>query len=132
MKFFRFGRLPLLGCSIALAAVAVLAVAFERRTRPPLEGSPAPRSTHTAGRILYVDPETGERTAPPPAVVEREAARRRAGAVRADTGLVKEPLPGGGFRVDLQGRFQTARRKIVQPDGTVQYACEHGGHEVVR
>jgi hypothetical protein len=66
------------------------------------------------GMRVYIDPKTGEPTTPPPgAAVEAAPAVQQ----RSGEGLVEETLPGGGVKVDLQGRFKTPLVVTVGPDG---------------
>lgn len=86
-------------------------------------GSGAPNSTPDASpsdvrapargeRRLYVDPETGERTAPPPGTTGEP---RHPSLDTSTEGLVNRPLPGGGGAVDLQGRFKQLREGHAPP-----------------
>jgi hypothetical protein len=72
----------------------------------------------TAGMRVYVDPETGERLAAPPAA----AAPRRAAALAA--GLVEEVNPRGGYVVHLQQRFRGAMTAHAEDKGKVSVGCE--------
>ena len=86
-----------------------------------------------AGLRAAIDPETGE------LVVGTGAAGQPAGKAvdagieqmlsRSSEGLVKEALPGGGYRVDLQGRFMNLSVARVGEDGCVHH---HGGLAVLR
>lgn len=102
---------------IAFAIVSIgLALAGRLANAGDASSTPA-----TPGMRVYVDPETGQPTAPPPdaAVEAAPLAQQRSGE-----GLVEEPLPGGGVKVDLQGRFRTPLVVKVAPDGSAH--VEHG------
>src|SRR5690242_12076903 len=96
--------LSLVPCSAVLAADTSNSAAT-----PTKKSAAAP--THQSGVRVYVDPQTGRRTSQP-----TPEARRAAAAIDAQNpafnhsseGLVERPLPGGGFIVDLEGRFQSA------------------------
>jgi hypothetical protein len=90
--------------TIGLALVGRLAVAGDASVQP----GAAP------GMRVYIDPKTGEPTAPPPgaAVESAPAVQQRSGE-----GLVEEPAPGGGVMMDLKGRFKTPLVVTVDPDG---------------
>jgi hypothetical protein len=77
-----------------------------------------------AGMRAHVDPQTGARVAAPPAA----PAAASPSLSRSAAGLVEVPHPSGGFVVDLQGRFRSAVRATVQPDGTVTTDCTRDSH----
>lgn len=80
---------------------------------------------------IWIDPETGRRLPPPeraegepagdPGVVAERMSRR-------DDDLLEEPLPGGGVKVDLAGRFHTATTATIRPDGSLEIDCETAGN----
>lgn len=85
-------------------------------------GGDADDSKDRAGVMIYVDPETGEWTAPPP---DKEIRPPVAGALsQSAEGLVEKPGPAGGVMVDLKGRFQSSVIAVPRPDGGV--TVEHG------
>jgi hypothetical protein len=65
----------------------------------------------------YVDPATGNLVAEPPPGAAAPAAAAEAG--RASQGLIEEPVPGGGVKVDLKGRFKSPLVATVRPDGSL-------------
>jgi hypothetical protein len=69
------------------------------------------------GMRAYVDPATGRLLAEPPRGVAAPVAA--AEASRSSQGLVEEPVPGGGVKVDLKGRFKSPLVATVRPDGSL-------------
>ncbi len=110
-----------------LIAVPVALSSFEAAAAIPARGTPvvAERPTVAALRIAR-DPETGGWTLAPlpssavklPATLEEQMALNQ-----SDVGLLSEPLPGGGWTMDLQGRFQNY--EVVRRDaaGGLHYDC---------
>lgn len=74
------------------------------------------------GYRAYIDPETGELTSPPE--IQETTSERlhlspeemNAMSTSSDD-LVEEPLPGGGYMIDLQGRFQSSVFATVDKSG---------------
>jgi len=95
----------------------------------PAEPSPAAASTAevpdaAAGLLVVVDPETGE--------IVDQPSQAELGAVseafarsldRSDEGLVRQPLEGGGWIVDLKGRFRHALVARPTGDGGFELLC---------
>ncbi len=79
-----------------------------------------------AGYWVYVDPETGARSARPPADAAAAMAADPAFSTSGQ-GLVPRPAPGGGEIIDLQGRFQSPTVLTVGPNGKVSVDCPHPG-----
>ena len=83
-------------------------------------------STGAAGYVVYIDPATGKFTDSPqnasPIVFDAELQNALSTSSR---GLRAEPNPGpgGGMRVDLQGRFQNVMFAVVDSDGHVRTSC---------
>jgi hypothetical protein len=73
---------------------------------------------------VYIDPQTGAiRPSPAPGTVPLVLSPRDANAMRTDTeGLVEVPssVPGGGVKLDLQGRFQSPLVGTIDADGKVR------------
>lgn len=96
---------------------------------PPARDMPA----GPAGVRVHLDPLTGEildRPAEPEP--EGQAAEDRPSGVSGPRGwlntygddLIQEALPGGGFKVDLRGRFQSAVVATIDPEtGAVEVDC---------
>ena len=77
----------------------------------------------------FVDPQTGALTrepAPGTAPLELSPAEKNAFSTSHE-GLVEVPstVPGGGFKLDLQGRFQSPLTATVGPDGKVTTQHQH-------
>ena len=78
----------------------------------------------SAGITVYIDPATGQIAPPvsgktlPPVTLSPDMLQA---VSSSSVGLneVKNPLPGGGYSVDLQGRFQSTIGVTIAPDGTV-------------
>ena len=51
------------------------------------------------------------------------AAAIKKAANRSTEGLVEEPIPGGGYGIDLQGRFQNVTIVKAGPEGQTSNAC---------
>ena len=87
-------------------------------------GAAQAQSSGTApGMKVYVDPQTGAFLSEPPqgaAPPELSPAERNAFST-SHQGLSEEqnPIPGGGVRLNLQGRFQSPLTVTVGPDGKV-------------
>lgn len=101
-----------------VGVVACLAVSGS----PALAGDDAP----AAGMKVYVDPATGQLIQAPPqqaptGALSLSPAEQRAFSTSSQ-GLVETPssVPGGGYKLDLQGRFQSAIMATVGPDGKPQ------------
>jgi len=118
----RLNTRVILGMASALLAVVLLA-AGEPGEEPPEPSVPA------AGLRVYLDPETGEvsnRPADPASRLEAWGGvlspRDRLNTYGGD--LLQERLPGGGFKVDLRGRFQSAVVATIDPEtDTVKIDC---------
>lgn len=75
-----------------------------------------------AGMTVYIDPQTGALlSAPAPGSVPLQLSPRERNALSTShQGLVEVPLPGGGYKLDLQGRFQNPLIATVGADGKVK------------
>lgn len=93
----------------------------------PSASAPARTSpSSAAGLEAHIDPTTRELTAGPAEVAgmaEQDPWLRNALSTSSD-GLVEEPSPGGGWMIDLQGRFQSVVFATVDASGNV--AVQHG------
>jgi hypothetical protein len=78
--------------------------------------------------IIHVDPQTGAVIpAPAPGTAPLElSAQERNALSTSHEGLteVQSSVPGGGYSIDLQGRFQSPLTATIGPDGKVRI-----GHE---
>jgi hypothetical protein len=78
----------------------------------------------------FIDPATGELTAnPSPEQLRRMALAPRAGLSRSMVGLRPFELDSGGRGVNLQGRFASALRVQVAPDGSFHMTCGDPAHD---
>lgn len=117
---------------VSFAAAALLSFATPAFSVPPpvLQGSGG-----AAGMIVHIDPQTGAvLSAPAPGTVPLIMSTEQQNAFSTShQGLVEVPaaVPGGGFKLDLQGRFQSPLFVTVQPDGesNIQHlGVEPGAH----
>jgi hypothetical protein len=86
------------------------------------ESKPAAQTSPARGMTVHIDPQTG-RVVPAPAPGTTTLQLSPAEQNRMSTsseGLVEEPLPGGGYKLDLRGRFQSPLMATTGPDGKVQ------------
>ena len=115
--------LTALAVTAALAAVALLADG--RETEKPVKERPAPRAEVASGTLedtapgaggmrVYLDPETGAVLDRPTDPLTERLLDERLSTYGGD--LLEEPLPGGGYRVDLRGRFQSAVVATIDPE----------------
>jgi hypothetical protein len=71
---------------------------------------------------VYVDPQTGA-ILPEPApgsVPLRLSPQEQSALSTSHEGLVEVPVPGGGVKVDLQGRFQSPLVGTIDTHGKLQ------------
>jgi hypothetical protein len=105
------------------ASTGVTPTSVASEASPPAASPPA--GTH-AGLRVYKDPQTGEFTEPPPntSIATTTAPIERAFS-RSHEGLLAVPssMPGGGVRVDLQGRFRSHFVATKDADGKVSVRC---------
>ncbi|OGI42661.1 MAG: hypothetical protein A2150_05395 [Candidatus Muproteobacteria bacterium RBG_16_64_11] len=90
-------------------------------TAEPVSAQTAPAPDRAAGMRVYKDPQTGEFTAPPTA----EAVPREGLVTTAPVDLREtvSTVPGGGIKVDLQGRFRSHFIATKDADGNVSVRC---------
>jgi hypothetical protein len=91
--------------------------------QPPAE-KPAAVPGGASGMIIHIDPQTGElRKTPAPGTVPLQLSPHERNAFSGShQGLVEAPssVPGGGVKLDLQGRFQSPLVVTVDPDGKLK------------
>jgi hypothetical protein len=115
----------LLGITVCFAAMFQSGLAEE--AQPSLSPPPAragvdvPPSNDVPGMKVYIDPQTGaflSEPAPGAAPLELSPAERNVLST-SHQGLVEAPssVPGGGVKLDLQGRFQSPLTATVTPGG---------------
>ena len=117
--------------AVAEDSLAIRCAETERRigverTRPGttvakgIEGQVAAAPQGSPGLRVYVDPLTGEFSAPPPwAARPDEALAPQAAFSTSEEGLVEtpSPVPGGGVVVNLRGRFRSPLTATLDADG---------------
>jgi hypothetical protein len=109
----------------ALLAAAI--VSGQTQSGPSVPPSPAEKPAAVpegqAGMVVYIDPQTGViRPDPAPGTVPLQLTPQDANSARTDhEGLVSVPsaVPGGGNKVDLQGRFQSPLIGTIDANGKV-------------
>lgn len=107
-------------CSLALLSAAIVA-GCSQHTETPAALPQGSAEMMTA----YVDPVTGRFVPTPPAGTVLPLSKELRDAMSTShEGLTEEPLPGGGFKLDLRGRFQSATVATVGADGTVTWQCD--------
>jgi hypothetical protein len=101
---------------------------------PPVE-QPGAASGGAPGMIIHIDPKTGAiLKAPAPGSVPLPMTPGLQNALSTShQGLmeVPGPVPGGGVKLDLQGRFRSPLVGTVDPDGnvTIQHLRETPGSD---
>jgi hypothetical protein len=91
--------------------------------QPPDEKAPAVPE-RASGMTVYIDPQTGAiLQEPAPGTVPLELTPQERNALSTShEGLVEvpSPVPGGGVKLDLQGRFQNPLIVTIDPNGRVK------------
>jgi hypothetical protein len=124
MEDYRYAPLFAVVCVVA----AVLPASAEEG-QPPAPHGGTDVSKDAPGMRAFVDPQTGglvREPAPGTAPLELSPAESNAFST-SHQGLVEAPstVPGGGFKLDLQGRFQSPLTATVGPDGKVTTQHQH-------
>jgi hypothetical protein len=87
----------------------------------PSAAKPSAVPEGASGMIIHIDPQTRElRKAPAPGTVPLQLSPQERNAFSTShQGLVEMPssVPGGGVKLDLQGRFQSPLVVTIDPDG---------------
>lgn len=125
--------LALLVRPIIILVAAACAGCASQGTSPALDTSPAvsadppsaqtaPAPERAAGMRVYKDPQTGKFIAPPtaPALPPREGLVAPAPVDLQET---VNTVPGGGIKVDLQGRFRSHSIATKDAEGNVSIRC---------
>lgn len=104
-----------------IGASSLIAAAGTCRAEDKATSAKVPQS---GGMTIYIDPKTGQTTKTPadgtvPLALSQQELERMS---TSHQGLVEVPgtAPGGGIKVDLQGRFQSPLVATVGPDGKVR------------
>jgi len=91
---------------------------------PPIAAADMPSEVPdtTAGLVVYIDPVTGAILGQPaPGATPLPLSPEVSEALSTSSaGLVSVPLPGGGFMIDLQGRFQSPMMATIDAYGVVR------------
>ena len=91
-------------------------------SKPPAE-KPAAVPEGASGLTIHIDPQTGViRQAPAPGAVPLQLPPRQQNSLSTShEGLVEvpNPVPGGGVKLDLQGRFQSPLIGTIDANGKV-------------
>jgi hypothetical protein len=103
-----------------LTSLIGIAVCFAVTAQPAFPQDAAPQG----GMTVHIDPKTGAiLKEPAPGTVPLTLSSRERNAMSTShEGLVEVPsgVPGGGFKLDLQGRFQSPLIATVGEDGKVR------------
>jgi hypothetical protein len=95
----------------------------------PSAAKPSAVPEGASGMIIHIDPQTGElrKTPAPGAVPLQLSPQERNAFSTSHQGLVEmpSPVPGGGVKLDLQGRFQSPLVVTIDPDG--KFKMQHLG-----
>jgi hypothetical protein len=116
---------------VAVCSVVAMRPAFPGEATGPGTGVPQPPAEKPAavpegapGLKIYIDPQTGAiRPDPAPGTAPLELTPQvRDAFSTSHQGLseVQSSVPGGGFKVDLQGRFQSPLVVTIDADGKVK------------
>jgi hypothetical protein len=118
----------LLGAAGCFATAAPAALAADDPPPPGAGVSQAPTdkpaATPERGMTVYIDPQTGAvRQTPAPGTVPLQLTpqeQRAFSSSHQDLTEVPNPQPGGGVKLDLQGRFQSPVIGTIGPDGKLR------------
>ena len=105
----------------------------EATSRPTTDRQAGEKATivpgHASGMTIYIDPQTGTISKEPaPGAVPLQLSPTIATALStSDQGLIEvaSPVPGGGFKIDLQGRFQSPQVATIDANGNVKILHLH-------
>ena len=115
-------RACVIACAVAMAV-------FSAATTSAADDASANQSS--AAMRMYRDPQTGQLGAPPPgALGSGSVTVSEAAQPSAAQELTSEPLPGGGRKVDLHGRFMAAVQRHADGSGTATHECVQAGTAV--
>jgi hypothetical protein len=125
MKATRCAQLIVIACVTATAQPG--SAEEGKPSAPARAGADAPKDA--PGMKAFIDPQTGGFVRePPPGTAPLVLSPAESNALSTShQGLVEVPstVPGGGFKVDLQGRFQSPLTATVGPDGKVTIQHQH-------
>jgi hypothetical protein len=113
-------------CAGACSFAALPAFAEEQTQTRSATPQPSPPAVapEAGGLTIYIDPQTGTiRPDPAPGTVPLQLTPQERNALSTShEGLVEvpSPVPGGGFKIDLQGRFQSSLFFTIDANGKVR------------
>ena len=115
--------------AIAAGILAVSALAIGLRAADTRTTQPTTSSVETpaqAGYRVYIDPVTGQLTAPPQGDPTQQYPKSVQDALsRSSEDLFEVPAPvGGGKMVDLRHRFQNTYTATTDADGKLVIECD--------
>lgn len=117
------------------AALLVAVGAFTLATPPVFSEESQPALGSAAGMTIHVDPKTGALLAEPVpgSVLLQLTPQLRDALNTSHQGLAEVPssVPGGGFKLDLQGRFQNPLIVTIDADGKLRIRHLHEAPAVV-
>jgi hypothetical protein len=118
------GLMSLAGLAVgcALAVPPVFAGEGSPASAAPTQAGPAAVPDAGAGMTVHVDPRTGQILEQPAPGTEplQLSPQERSRLSTSHQGLVEVPVPGGGYKLDLQGRFQSPLIGTVGGDGKLR------------
>jgi hypothetical protein len=127
MRSFNLGVLGALSC-LPMAAQSALCAEDRSVVSAPARTGGATIVAQAQGMIGSIDPSTGEirqTPAPGPGLVLSPQELNAASTSHEGLREVPSDRPGGGYRIDLQGRFQSPLMGSVDPAGRAR--IEHVG-----
>jgi len=105
-----------------VVAVGALALSATAAAEPPSRDGGPPSGT--SGMVIYRDPVTGKLATPPPGALPASSG---IGAKAAGTPVERRgTTPGGGYIIDLNGRFTNTMRVTKDADGRNRVECGDG------
>lgn len=98
-------RLPLGAFGVGSCVLMMTQSAAFSQAQPPADSG---RSDAQAGEgmTVHIDPKTGKVTPPPPGGEPPQSQSEKDATSTSGEGLKEQPIPGGGYKLDLKGRFQ--------------------------
>lgn len=105
---------------LSLSVLATIALAADKTRIPAAEVVSEAPST---GMQIAIDPVTGQYRQPTPEEARILAEGLKSILNDSSQGLDEVAMPGGGFSVDLEDRFQNVFVAFLQPEGDVTHDC---------
>ena len=123
-KIARGLPLTVLGMAACLAVASLQARAEDPSGARPPAANPAAVPGTAPGLMIYIDPRTGALLKEPaPGTLPLQVSPQFLNSLSTShEGLTEQPsaLPGGGVKVDLQGRFQSPFVATVDANGKLK------------